>query len=674
MDAPRCWNPVWLLGTLLLLLVLSSCGPSGPTDEPPGGGDDEPLTREAAIDLLLEQVVQPDSLEAPLIAFSLDAPLAAGSEVAPYAPVDLPADVTELPFLVPRTLERDAWFFWVDDEPFAQFAHPTRYVFIDAQTGAVEVQEEAWWPYIDGEPVEAWIGAGRWDPANWGFSNVSEADAPDNEGVPDTRRPAGAFLLSQTALRPAAAQLSGEAIVAVNGWAPGHGTDAGFSGDMLQARAFSRASGIPIYEPSGNTLADIEASIQQAIDAGAVDIFFYFTGHGGRTADGRFWRPFRGTAIWTQDLVALLQKFASRVRFKTTIQGCYSGGWVTPLQDSGVVDIVIASSAADEVSYGDWDPTGDNADPNPADVGSEFSSGLWEDLGEILNDPAQQAEARRVAKLQNRTEFVGWLILANVSAAAKDATFKADWTHPQLWVNSTAPTKEVAHAETAAAFDAAGGQARWIPEPLDLGTVDANGRFTATTLPDDHPLLGLEPVLATDGIDTLYFGTMGNVDGLSINVSLFNEGDPAFVPSINVTFDSGSLDAPVRPSYEINPLFPGDTGVCVAEGAVLFDLGIPRSELIRLREGSIWIYQLQPDSTFDLAHFTFTIDLVEDLQPPGDPLATPLPREPLANSIPIFAGAGEDELSLGIFERSPALEIVEFGECAEDVFAFETSP
>jgi hypothetical protein len=403
----------------------------------PGGSSEELLTKEQAVAILLDEVIQPQTVDHYLIAFTLDEPLEQGAEVSPFAPSLLPDDVKTLPYLVPETLASAQWFFWVDDVPFARFAHHTRFVFIDAASGAVRVQEEAWWPYVDGQPVSRWITAdGRRDAKNWAFNNIPEAEMPPRivANLEPTQSWRYALLSSTTrTLTPPPAQAlpSGEAIVPVNGWKAGQ-TEVGFSEDMSNMAGFGNAAGIPMYNPTGETLQDIEDAIQRAVDGGADDIFIYCTGHGGRNDSGESYLAFKDTAISPQQLVDMLKKFPE-VRFKVVIDACYSGGFVDTLAASGMVDIVLTASSATESSYDDWDPAND---PNKDDTGGEYSSGLWEDLNEIVNSPELQERAKQIAKDKGWPEFVAWLTIADTSAIQKDAWVINGATHPQSFIST----------------------------------------------------------------------------------------------------------------------------------------------------------------------------------------------------------------------------------------------
>lgn len=434
-----------VIGLLALVVTLGCIGrpkttlTPEPTPTPtPSPEVEEQLDRAQAIDILVDEVIKPDTLDYNLIVFTLDEPLPQGAEVAAYAPDPLPDGVETLPYLVPETMTAPTWFFWIDDNPFDQFSHPTRFVFIDAENGDVEISYQGWWPYIDGEYISQWVDTEeRWDSGNWAFSNVPADEIPQKTTA--TRigllpSPIMLFSLIDTLYwdmpRPSALS-NGEAMVHVNGWTQGQ-TEAGFSDDMTNASAFGTNAQIPKYMPQGDTKADIENAIKRAKDAGADDIFFYYTGHGGRTDAGRSYLAFRNTAIYPDELAEIFKKFCT-VRFKVVLQGCYLGGFADTLMNSCKVDIFLSAARADETSAADWDPKdaeGNDRDVNPDDTGSEYSSGLWEDLEEIRQSEELQERARKAIEGKGFDEFVGWLSVANTSAIAKDVDVKLGYTHP----------------------------------------------------------------------------------------------------------------------------------------------------------------------------------------------------------------------------------------------------
>lgn len=472
-----------LPGLAALALLAGACGATPPEREvstpTPGatataGAPSARLSREEAVRILLEKVIRPESLDHQVLALALDEPLPAGSEVAAYAPDPLPDGVLTLPHLVPERLEHDTWFFWVDDAPLARFSHPTRYVFIHAVTGEVRVTDQGWWPHVDGRPVEAWMTAERWKADNWVFTNVPEGERPTAGRHPDGGSWLAAALeglLYRTAL-PAAAAPAGEAIVPINGWKSGQ-VEIGTPDDLANVTGFSSEAAIPKYDPQGETLADIEGAVRRAVEAGAKDVLIYFTGHGTRTASGQSVLLFKDTVVTAQDLIDTMGKFPG-TRFKVVLDACYSGGLVPALRDSGVVDIALASAAADETAWSDSDRP---HDPNPEDRGGEYSSGLWEDLHEVLQSEELQQRAREVAQVRGWDEFVGWLLIAHVTAVQKNATAIDGRTHPVSSLTLPGAPTRIVRLDTLAdgvSCQDGGSPAAQIPLPSDIGGVSSS--------------------------------------------------------------------------------------------------------------------------------------------------------------------------------------------------------
>ncbi len=44
----------------------------------------------------------------------------------------------------------DFWFAFVDEDPFAQYEHEVKFIFIDADTGEMTVEDQLWWPQVNG--------------------------------------------------------------------------------------------------------------------------------------------------------------------------------------------------------------------------------------------------------------------------------------------------------------------------------------------------------------------------------------------------------------------------------------------------------------------------------------------------------------------------------------------
>jgi hypothetical protein len=354
----------------------------------------ELLTYPAARRILLREVVTPGSL-APgdgLVAFRLAKPLRPGQRLVPF---DGPA--------VPR-IAAPTWFFWVDDEPFARFEHSTRYVLVDARTGRVRVVVRRWWPLIDG--VAPWFDPDDyWNKKSWAFGNV----APPTP-FPERRLAAGRDAAAGTA----------ECAVIVDGAGD---VKAGTTQDVNALGEVTRVVfGLDTRKlgPPTNTKGDIVAAVTQLVAGGCKNLLLHISSHGGKG-----YVQIGGGKLTTDDLRQLFRLHPD-VGFKLVVDACHSGSFVEPLRDR--VEVVVTSTDAETLAYGDYDPP---EDPNPADTGGEFSSGLIEDLRAIPNDPAALADIQRC--LASGTQLlVCKLRIAFRSAVAKDAAVKKGLTKPRL--------------------------------------------------------------------------------------------------------------------------------------------------------------------------------------------------------------------------------------------------
>ena len=105
------------------------------------------LTRPEAIRMVMDGLVLPETSETAVTAFLTLAPLKDGDVVRPKFQEDKS-----------RRIRGPTWFAWIDDCPLALFAHETRYVYINAYTGQLEVETQEFWPLINQGPVFALRG------------------------------------------------------------------------------------------------------------------------------------------------------------------------------------------------------------------------------------------------------------------------------------------------------------------------------------------------------------------------------------------------------------------------------------------------------------------------------------------------------------------------------------
>jgi len=154
---------------IFLLLVgasfLSGCTNPNPEDDE----DDEDttptieITKDEAYDILMDEIIKPGSSNSSSSAFML-------SELLE------PGDVINSDSGEAYTIDKHSWFVFIDDSPGSFFAHPTRYILIDAETGETTTIDEFWPPLINNESM--------WDNASHGRGDVTDMYPISNKSVP----------------------------------------------------------------------------------------------------------------------------------------------------------------------------------------------------------------------------------------------------------------------------------------------------------------------------------------------------------------------------------------------------------------------------------------------------------------------------------------------------------
>ena len=366
------------------------------------------LTKEEAIEILINQVIKPSTLDHTIYAFTLDDPLREGDKIAPWLPEPVPASVEKFPYLIYREITKPTWFFWIDDVPRGKFAHENRFVFIDAVTGDVDVQEEKWWPVLN--DVSLWNASkDYWNPDNWAYTNdenpppLGSFGSKNDYSFVDTNIDSPSF--------------GSEGAIVINGWSTGQTGEENFSADAFKMGLFWGT--YPGFEtakvnPPDNNQSNVHNAFNETGDN--KDVVVYITAHGGVDASGEPYVSCGGEKITEDDLCDMAKEHPNTT-YKWVIDSCYSGNFMDSLKELNNTAKIVTACGKNEVSYFDWDPKND---PNPDDTGSEFSSGFYEDLWEEwLNNPS--------------IDIVELLDKAFKSAVAKDACAINNDTHPQVW-------------------------------------------------------------------------------------------------------------------------------------------------------------------------------------------------------------------------------------------------
>ncbi|NYZ77288.1 hypothetical protein H0O02_03155, partial [Candidatus Micrarchaeota archaeon] len=95
-----------------------------------------PLSKGDALDLVVNEVVGANNY----YVYMIDSPLTPGTVVT------FPRDEGDYEL----TIAEPAWFFYVDTQPFAPFAHPTKFVLVNVADGSYQLYNESYSPVING--------------------------------------------------------------------------------------------------------------------------------------------------------------------------------------------------------------------------------------------------------------------------------------------------------------------------------------------------------------------------------------------------------------------------------------------------------------------------------------------------------------------------------------------
>lgn len=104
--------------------------------------DGQTVSRRDAVSILLHRHLVPATLDRPVVAYLGRGLVQPGSTLSSFEEPQLRREVTS-----------PSWLGWIDDHPQAFFAHPTRFLLIDAATGRADVIDARWWPVLDGESL-----------------------------------------------------------------------------------------------------------------------------------------------------------------------------------------------------------------------------------------------------------------------------------------------------------------------------------------------------------------------------------------------------------------------------------------------------------------------------------------------------------------------------------------
>ncbi len=413
----RSWKILSLTLLTTLLILLSACGGSGDSEigTRPSG---KALSFEEAAQKVIDEVVKPDGLDHEVIVFGWSDILTPDDELRAYAADDFTIPGKAVSFTV------DSWFFWVDDFPGALFVHPTRFVLVSAETGEISSSVLQWWLVVNSESLFVDDDT-YWDESIWIYSNLEWKPTPKAFPTQSLKSAVPIKTHFQGGETDA-----GHGLV-VHGWANGQSGGADLEASAFQMSIFLRNSGFDTTtigtesQDRPGEIIDWLMKKSEVVKPGET-VMIYLAGHGGETEQTGAILLGQHT-FWETDLVNWLDFFDPGVHVIVVVDACFSGSWIDGLRT--VADVTITSTSAYDYAYTDIDS---ELDPNHDDIGTEFSSGFGEDWNEILNDTAQQEEARRRAQNPDTSYWQEVSALSYLSAVEKDYAHIKGLSFPNL--------------------------------------------------------------------------------------------------------------------------------------------------------------------------------------------------------------------------------------------------
>ena len=301
----------------------------------------ELLNEDEASQILMEEVIKPDELLHDIIAFTIHEILQPGDIITST--------------INNYTIDSPTWFFWVNDYPYFDFAHTTRYVFIDARSGEVKnITYEDFPPWLNGECL--WID--YFNRTDWVFStyygpppiyNITYEIHRIVSNSDNGKRCAILYKGAHKSTR----ETNCKAIEKVL-------EDNGFDTEFIDMN----------FNQFKNKINNLKTRLKSGDE-----LVIYIDSHGGqyRRVGGRVipkpatqcckdayvvmeQRKKNGKWVSTKAMTdrgfkTLLTGFKEGVRIKVIIRACYSGGFIDDLQQVGNVKVIITSTDHDSMLF-----------------------------------------------------------------------------------------------------------------------------------------------------------------------------------------------------------------------------------------------------------------------------------------------------------------------------------
>ncbi len=300
----------------------------------------------------------------------------------------------------------ESYFFLLDLNPGAFYAHPVKYILV-SKSGSTTVMSAEWLPKINGKVPKELI------------QTIPSTSLVVQSNI-TLYKPGGVHLVynfPQLTLRES------EGVIVVQGLKSNENLFS-YAQDayldvihFFQAYKSARPSGT--VEINGLVQSDA-AQVLSAIDAMANKhniVTIYIIAHG--NVDYVRLGGYGFSAYQFKTKMAA----HPNTRFNFLLGSCHGGSFINDLSSLSNVRLVLTASKSNESAWPDWDKYGSTNDYNPSDVGTEWTSSIFERAKSILESSTKWAAVKSYANFYKIPTTSAILYQAHWGALGLNSTY-----------------------------------------------------------------------------------------------------------------------------------------------------------------------------------------------------------------------------------------------------------
>ncbi len=302
--------------------------------------------------------------------------------------------------------KEESYFFLLDLNPGAFYAHPVKYILV-SKSGSTTVMSAEWLPKINGEVPKELIQA------------IPSSNLVIQSNI-TLYKPTGihlAYDFPQLTIRES------EGVIIVQGLKSNESLFSYAQDAYLDVihffQAYKNARPYGTVEINGLVQSDA-AQVLSAIDTMADKhniVTIYIIAHG--NVDYVRLGGYGFSAYQFKNRMAAYPN----TKFNFLLGSCHSGSFINNLSSLSNVRLVLTASKSNESAWPDWDRYGSTNDYNPADVGTEWTSSIFERAKSILESSTKWAAVKSYASSHKIPTTSAILYQAHWGALGLNSTY-----------------------------------------------------------------------------------------------------------------------------------------------------------------------------------------------------------------------------------------------------------